>query len=125
MTGCLLVGGVVLVLATPGFTLDWTHSVERTAWREVWDIAPDGLRLVQAAVQGSGAGMDPGPGARLVEGWWVWSPDLPVVPELVLAASGATGGGWRLCSGGRCTDLGIAAGEPLRLAPCAPLPADG
>ncbi|MDP2085591.1 MAG: DUF1850 domain-containing protein [Gemmobacter sp.] len=119
MSGCLMAGGLVLALATPGFTLDWTHSVERTIWREDWALVPGGLRLVQAAIKGSGAGVDPGPGARLVEGWWVWAPEMGVVPSVALAASGATGGGWRLCSGGRCHDLGAAAGEPLVLAPCA------
>lgn len=117
MTGCLLAGGLVLTLAAPAFTLEWTHSVERTAWREAWVIEAGGLRLVEAAVKGSGAGMDPGAGARLLGGWWVWAPDL-AVPSVVLAASGATGAGWRLCSEGACHDLGAAAGEPLRLAPC-------
>ena len=117
MTACLLAGGLVLTLAAPAFTLDWTHSVERTVWRETWVIEAGGLRLVEAAVKGSGAGMDPGPGAKAVGGWWVWAPDL-AVPSVVLAASGVTGAGWRLCSGGRCHDLGAAAGEPMRLAPC-------
>lgn len=118
MSACLLAGGLVVTLAAPAFTLDWTHSVERTGWRESWVITPEGLRLVEAAVRGSGAGMDPGEGARLVNGWWVWAPALPPQPDLWLAASGATGAGWRLCSGGHCHDLGDTAGAALRLAPC-------
>ena len=74
--------------------------------------------LTEAAVKGSGAGMDPGPGAVLVEDWWVWAPDLPAVPDLILAASGETGGGWRLCDGAICHEIGAGPGAAIRLAPC-------
>ena len=119
MPVCLWAGAVATVLAAPDVTLSWTHSVEKTEWRETWEEAPGGLRLRQAAVKGSGAGMEPGEGARLEGGWWVWSPeDALVVPELWLAASGATGGAWALCSGGECRELGAVPGQALRLAPC-------
>lgn len=117
MTACLAVGATTLMLALPAFSLSWTHSVERTEWREDWRIDGATLVLETARVRGSGAGMDPGEGARLQDGWWVWSPDLRV-PELWLAASGATGAGWQLCSDGVCHDLGTTAGAALRLAPC-------
>ena len=120
MSACLLVAGVAIALAEPRFTLEWTHSVERTAWRESWALAPGGLRLIEAAVKGSGAGMEPGEGAVLRDGWWTWAPALPVQPAITLAASGATGGGWRLCSGDDCRVLGLGAGEPAVLAPCPP-----
>jgi hypothetical protein len=125
MSACLLVAGVALTLAGPGFTLNWTHSVEQTGWREVWALEPGGLRLVEAGVQGSGAGMEPGQGAVLQGGWWVWQPDLPVQASVVLAASGATGAGWRLCSGGACHDIGADPGAPIRLEPCASTPGNG
>lgn len=115
---CLLVGATALTLASGGFELSWTHSVERTGWRESWRVEPGGLRLSEAAVKGSGAGMDPGPGARLERGWWVWRPDLPPVPALALAASGATGGGWRLCDGATCHEIGADPGAVIRIAPC-------
>ena len=118
MSACLLVAGVAIALAEPRFTLEWTHSVERTAWRESWALAPGGLRLIEASVKGSGAGMEPGEGARLEGGWWVWAPVLAPVPELWLAASGATAAGWALCSGGECRDLGAEQGQAIRLAPC-------
>lgn len=118
MSACLLVAGVAMLLAEPRLTLHWTHSVERTGWREVWVLEPGGLRLAEAAVQGSGAGMEPGAGAVLQGGWWVWEPDLPVQPSVTLAASGATGAGWQLCSGGVCHDIGTRAGAPVRLEPC-------
>lgn len=118
---CLLAGALTLSLAGPGFTLEWTHSVERVAWRETWAVDGPLLRLVEAAVQGSGAGMEPGDGARLRDGWWVWRPALPPVPEVVLAASGATDSGWRLCDrAGACHELGGAAGQPVVLRPCPP-----
>ena len=117
MTACLMAGAVALALAAPEFTLSWTHSVEKTEWRESWMVAEGGLHLQEAAVKGSGAGMDPGEGARLLGGWWVWPADL-TVPELVLAASGATGGGWTLCSGHHCQILGTEAGAAITLAPC-------
>ena len=88
--------------AVAAFTLAWTHSVEKTRWEEGWRVGPTGLEIVAARVQGSGAGMEPPDGAVLVDGWRVYSPRLPGVPELVLAASGATGGGWSLCAEGRC-----------------------
>jgi hypothetical protein len=111
-------GGASLHLAVAAFTLAWTHSVERVRWEEDWTVGPAGLSLVEARVQGSGAGMDPGPDARLEGGWWRWRPGLPPQPEVVLAASGATGGGWTLCAGGTCRELGGAAGGPLRLYAC-------
>ncbi|HPE26156.1 DUF1850 domain-containing protein [Albidovulum sp.] len=118
MSICLLAGAVMLALPEPSFTLEWTHSVERIRWREEWRIEGDALRLERAMVKGSGAGMEPGDGAVLSEGWWVWAPGLAPQPELFLAASGATGGGWTLCSGQDCHDLGSAPGAALRLAPC-------
>ncbi|TRW96204.1 DUF1850 domain-containing protein [Paracoccus sp. M683] len=128
MSGCLLAGALTLALSGPGFTLEWTHSVERTGWREAWAIRDGALVLTEAAVKGSGAGMDPGPGAVLRNGWWVWRPDLPPQPQLLIAASGATGGGWRLCDmtpalttdARNCTELGVAADQPQRLSPCPP-----
>jgi hypothetical protein len=115
---CLIAGGKATAIAATAFTLAWQHSVERTVWSETWRVAPEGLMLVEARVRGSGAGMDPGPGARLVDGWWVWAPDRPPLPELRLAASGATGGGWRLCAAGACRELAAGAGAPVVLRPC-------
>jgi hypothetical protein len=119
---CILAGGAVTVLAVSSFTLAWEHSVERTAWVETWQVEPAGLRLVEARVRGSGAGMEPGPGARREVGWWVWVPSAPPLRELALAASGATGGGWRLCHAGGCLALGAAPEPPVRLAPCTDRP---
>lgn len=118
MSLCLIVGLAAITLEGPDFTLSWRHSVEQTEWREEWRLEPGGLRLTGAAVKGSGAGMEPGEGARLQGGWWVWTPDAPAVAELWLAASGATGAGWTLCSGAVCHELGARPDDALRLAPC-------
>jgi hypothetical protein len=115
---CILAAGKTLTLAAAAFTLSWTHSVERTEWREAWALTSEGLVLTEARVKGSGAGMDPGPGAREVDGWWVWRPEMPPVPELVLAASGATTSPWRLCAKQDCLELGSAAGEPVVVSSC-------
>lgn len=118
-----MAGAPPLPLAEGRFTLEWRHSVERVAWREFWAVAEDGLALTGAAVKGSGAGMEAGEGAVLADGWWRWQVTPPrVVPELVLGASGATGGGWRLCDPATdiCREIGAQAGAPILLAPCDP-----
>jgi hypothetical protein len=101
---CLTSAGVAKVLSLAAFTLAWTHSVEKTAWQEDWRITPQGLELVQARVKGSGAGMEPPPEARLVDGWFQWQPKRAPMPQLVLANSGAAGE-WRICHDGTCRTL--------------------
>jgi len=113
-----MAGGKAIVLAAGLFTLSWTHSVEKTAWQELWAVTPDGLVLREARVKGSGAGMEPGEGARRQDGWWVWEPHAAPLAELVLASSGATGSGWMLCAGDDCRELGHDKGEPIVLRPC-------
>ena len=94
---CLASAGVVKTLSIAAFTLVWTHSIEKIDWQEDWRITPRGLELVQARVKGSGAGMEPPPEARLVDGWFQWRPERAAMPEVVLGNSGAAGE-WRLCS---------------------------
>jgi hypothetical protein len=117
---CLTAGGATVVLPLSAFLLSWTHSVERTEWRELWRVEADRLVLEEARVKGSGAGMEPGDGARLFDGWWVWRPGLRV-PELLLARAPEVAA-WRLCApdGTACQELPPDVGDtgPLRLAPC-------
>jgi len=115
---CVLAAGKTLVLAAGAFTLSWTHSVERTEWREAWTLTSAGFQLTEARVKGSGAGMDPGEGAREVDGWWIWQPQAPAVPRLVLAASGATVSPWTLCTDRGCLDLGATPDDPVVIEPC-------
>jgi hypothetical protein len=72
---CLASAGVVKTLSIAAFTLAWTHSIEKVDWQEDWRVTPQGLELVQARVKGSGAGMEPPPEARLVDGWFQWQPE--------------------------------------------------
>lgn len=118
MSLCVVAAGKTTVLAASLFTLSWTHSVEKTRWEEDWRVTPAGLEIVAARVKGSGAGMEPPEGAVLRDGWWTYVPSLPALPSLVLAASGATKSGWRLCAGETCLDLGAEAGGPVSLRAC-------
>ncbi len=113
-----IVSGKAVAVAAGLFTLGWTHSVEQTEWQERWAVTPEGLVLQEARVQGSGAGMEPGDAARRVGGWWVWTPGLLPLPELVLAASGTTTSGWRLCDKDGCRELGGRSEQPIILRPC-------
>lgn len=116
---CIGEGAAAIVLATGTFALSWTHSVERTEWRERWVVEDGALRITAASVMGSGAGVDPPEGAVLRGGAYHWRPDLPPVPKLVLAASGATGDGWTLCpEGGKCRMVGGRAGRPVTVEAC-------
>jgi hypothetical protein len=102
---CLLVAGTLrATLVGPEFTLAWEHSVEKIEWRENYVIDGDRLRLVEARIRGSGAGMEAPPGARFENGAWVWRPGAPPLPELRLAWSTYTRD-YRVCDATRCTPL--------------------
>lgn len=111
MSLCVIAGATTLRLAVAAFTLSWTHSIERTRWEEDWRVAGENLQIVAARVKGSGAGMEPGAEARLVDGWWRWRPDAPPTQRLSLAGSQATPEGWRLCAEQTCLAIGAADGS--------------
>lgn len=122
MSLCLAAAGVVVSLAAPTFTLSWTHTIEKTEWSEDWRVEADALRLVEARVEGSGAGMEPPPEARLADGVYVWRPD-ETRKEIVLRRA-PQAGDWRLCAAGRCAPLGEwLDADPVTLRPC-PAPRD-
>jgi hypothetical protein len=126
MALCLAAGAVAARLPLAAFTLAWTHSVERIPWEEDWRVEPAGLVLVESRVRGSGAGMEPGPGARLLDGAWRWRPDPAAVPRLVLARAPGLED-WRLCTPEGCRPLGrvLPGGEgPVALFPCPDPPPD-
>ena len=100
-------------LAVAAFTLAWSHTVEHTRWEEDWLVGADHLHLDTARVEGSGAGMDPAPDAKLKDGMWVWHPGLDVAELSLRRAPEA--GDWRLCSDGTCR--AIAALLPKRADP--------
>ncbi|MDE2378658.1 MAG: DUF1850 domain-containing protein [Bradyrhizobium sp.] len=109
---CLASAGSLKALSLAAFTLVWTHSIEKIDWQEDWRVTAGGLQLVQARVKGSGAGMEPPPEARLVDGWFQWRPHRPPMPEVVLGNSGAAGE-WRLCHDGSCRTLSEILGHPV------------
>jgi hypothetical protein len=118
MSLCILGLGETVVLAAGLFSLSWTHSVEGTRWEESWRASEAGLQILAARVKGSGAGMEPPDGAVLRNGWWIYRPAAAVQKKLVLAASGATQGGWTLCAAGACRTLGARPGKPITLSAC-------
>ena len=120
MSLCILAAGKTVTLSIAAFTLSWTHSVERTRWEEDWKVLPSGLQVVEARIKGSGAGMEPPEGAVLRDGWWVYAPKVNPQRRVVLAASGATGAGWTLCTVQGCRELGEEAGGTIVLEPCEP-----
>ncbi|MYZ49862.1 DUF1850 domain-containing protein [Propylenella binzhouense] len=129
MTGlCLAGGGAAIKIATAGFVLSWVHTIEHTRWSERWEIRPEGLVVAEAAIETSGAGMDPPDGARLEDGRYVWTPSVPPISELVLRRA-PEAGDWTLCAAGACRTIAAwltADADPVRLSPadgaCAPPP---
>ncbi|MDP3256691.1 MAG: DUF1850 domain-containing protein [Bosea sp. (in: a-proteobacteria)] len=105
MSLCLAAGALAVSLGASEITLSWRHSVQKTLWEEVWRDTPAGLVMAEARIQGSGAGMEAPPEARLADGFWRWTPQLPPQREIVMRRSGATAD-WQICSAGRCRPMG-------------------
>jgi len=104
-TVCLFIAGALrAVIPADHFTVAWTHSVEKTRWEERYRVEASGLRLAEARIQGSGAGMDPPPDAKLRDGWWSWQPSVGRLPSLRLTLSPFTRD-YDLCWDGRCHKL--------------------
>lgn len=120
MSLCLAAGALVVALGGDEIVLGWRHSVQKTLWEEIWRDEAGGLTLVEARIEGSGAGMDPPDGARLIDGFWRWRPALPAQREVVMRRSGATAD-WRICIGGSCRPMGDylpAGADPVTLKRC-------
>ena len=115
MSLCVAAGGKLLALAVGSFTLSWSHSVEHVTWWERWEVAPEGLRPVEARVVGAGAGMEAPEGAERRADGWHYVPNLPLQRDIFLAASGATGGGWTLCAADDCHVIGAETGQAVHL----------
>ena len=64
--------------------------------------------------------MDPPDGAKLIDGFWRWRPQLPALHEVVMRRSGATAD-WRICKDGTCKPMGDylpADADPVTLKIC-------
>nr|WP_246316307.1 DUF1850 domain-containing protein [Tepidicella baoligensis] len=99
----MFAGGICLSLALAGgppavflpwehFTLAWMHSIEKVRWEEDYAVVRDAggvwsLQAVESRVKGSGAGMDPPPGAVWRDGWFVHRPAAIRVDVLRLSRS--------------------------------------
>ncbi len=120
MSLCIAAGALLLAtIAGDAFELRWTHSVERTEWRELWTLTPAGLVFVEGSVAGSGAGIDIPEGAVLRAGRWHYRRDLAVA-DLLLPDS-AYSAPLAICPRGlACRPLPPRPdpAEPYRLAPC-------
>lgn len=123
MSLCIIAGSNMTVLAATAFTLTWSHSVERTAWQEDWQLTTGGLEIVEARIKGSGAGMDPPDGSIFENGWWHYKPQLAPLAELRLATSRATEP-WQLCTSRACLTIPEADQEAVVIARCPPDPAE-
>jgi hypothetical protein len=118
MSLCLVAAGIAVEIAASAFTLSWTHTVEKTLWQEEWRVEAHHLVLQEARVEGSGAGMEPPPDARLVNGAYVWRPNRE--QATIVLRRDPHAGDWRLCAGGRCDTLGKWLGvdaDPVSIAP--------
>jgi hypothetical protein len=97
------------------FTLAWTHSIEKTRWEEDYRVTttPSGpvLEAVQSRIKGSAAGMEPPPDARLVNGWYTYTPSVRVLTELRLSRS-EFAADHELCAQGVCQPLAHWLGPP-------------
>lgn len=100
---CLTSGLLAAQVAANSFTLGWTHSIEKILWEEDWRVTPSALVLEEGRVRGSGAGMEPPPGARFEDGVWHYRADRRL-PRLTLTHS-PWAQGYRLCLAGACRPL--------------------
>lgn len=116
---CVVVGAAVQVLPADRFTLRWEHTVEKVAWEEDYLVAADWLYVSGARVRGSGAGMEPPPGAVKVGDAWHYRPAQRWLRQLDLARS-EFGRDYVLCVESACRSLGDSLPlGPTTLRPCA------
>lgn len=117
---CLATLTTVVVLPASSFTLAWTHSIEKVRWEEDYRIVGTRLEATEARVQGSAAGMEPPPGARLEKGWWHYAPAQRWLDALRLTRS-PYAADYELCIDGRCRSLAEIAPQAdgvTRVYPC-------
>ncbi|MEO7242703.1 MAG: DUF1850 domain-containing protein [Variovorax sp.] len=118
---CLSAGSLQVRIPVTRFTLRWQHSIEKIEWDEDYEVVGGWLHLSQARIRGSGAGMEPPAGARLIDGVWHYRLADPWRREIVLARSEFVAD-YELCIRGRCRLMlhwvPVAAGATM-VAPCA------
>lgn len=98
---CLAGAAFTAALPLSGFTLAWTHSIEKIRWEEDYLVDAHGLELAQARIRGTGAGMEAPAGAVLKNGAWHYQPALHTLQRLTLARSSYVAD-YQLCWSGTC-----------------------
>jgi len=106
---CLVAAGVAISLPLQTFTLAWTHSIEKIRWEEDYRLVDRRLKVVEARIRGSGAGMEPPDGAVLRNGVWHYQPALPAQERLRLARSPYVAD-YQMCWDGKCWPMTDIAG---------------
>lgn len=115
MSFCLGVAfaSVLAVIPAGRVTLAWEHSVEKIRWEEDYSVRAGRLELMEARVKGSGAGMEPPPGAVLRDGWWHYRP-VGKLPEKVVLTRSSYVKDYELCWEQRCRILTEIIGPSIR-----------
>jgi hypothetical protein len=102
MTGLCLAAGLLLApLGGDAVTLRWTHSIEKIVWEEDYRLEQGCLRLTEARIRGTGAGMEPPADAVLRNGAWHYRPKLAPLPRIELRHS-PYAAQYEFCVGGNC-----------------------
>ncbi len=115
MSFCLGVAfaSVLAVISAERLTLAWEHSVEKVRWEEDYVARAGRLELMEARVKGSGAGMEPPPGAVLRDDWWHYRPASYALEKLTLTRS-SYAGDYQICWASACRTLTALLGPPPR-----------
>jgi hypothetical protein len=103
---CLMAGGSQVQIPVHQFTLRWQHSIEKIDWEEDYILAGEWLFLSSARVRGSGAGMEPPPGAFYAQGVWHYrpAPEMRWTHQLLLTRS-EFARDYEICIDGNCVPL--------------------
>ncbi len=122
MNGICLIAGIAAVALGPSLTLQWEHSIAKQRWEEDYRVEAGRLRLVEARIRGTAAGMEVPEGARFSDGAWHYRPDLPLLPELQLRHSPYVAP-YVICVAGNCQSMdawlpALPDETVVRLAPC-------
>lgn len=125
MNGICLVAGLLVAQFGDDITLRWSHSIQKTVWEEDYRREGMSLRLVEARVRGTGAGMEPPANAVLREGAWHYTPPLPLLPRVTIRHSPYVAP-YVVCGDGRCQPAdawlpGLPDDTVIELVPCGKL----
>lgn len=120
---CLLVAGLLAAQLGDAVTLRWAHSIEKIVWEEDYVAHASGLRLIEARVRGTGAGMEPPEGAVLKGGAWHYVPRLTTLPKVSLRHT-PHAPPYVICADSRCQPVdhwlpGLPEDTVIDLRPCA------